>query len=223
VVPEKCSKGGPKQGSKAWVSLCRQPFHNETTSKTQRVNTPEETCLTPRASLSTTQQTHHSSCDTCILLASLQFDRAGWLLQQFIKLGVTPREVPGIGEAYMVVDADTIFYQDYHPFPRTSASLSAASAAPATPASDVKARHPSAAHSAQLPQGLLGMAQRRLLNASLPYNYIPGDPRDCGNPPYFMTMAALGIRDWTTTTLACAGRGFLTVALCRTRTVRCKV
>ena len=39
------------------------------------------------------------------------------------------------------------------------------------------------------------------------FNYMPGDPRDCGNPPYFMTLDALGIKDWKTTTVACAGRG----------------
>jgi hypothetical protein len=58
-------------------------------------------------------------------------------------MGCSSKFIPGIGEAYLVIDADTNFRADYSPFP---------------PGNDVA------------------------------YNYIPGDPRDCGNPPYFMTI-----------------------------------
>jgi hypothetical protein len=36
------------------------------------------------------------------------FDRVGWMLQQFLKMGCSPAFVPGIGPAYLVIDADTV-------------------------------------------------------------------------------------------------------------------
>jgi hypothetical protein len=87
VTPEVCSRGGPKQEGAEWVHLCRQPFANETSSDGKA-----------RAVLGHKMGT---------------YDRAGWLLQQFVKLGCTPEVIPGIGDAYLVVDADTIFYEPY--------------------------------------------------------------------------------------------------------------
>ena len=133
VVPDVCSKPGPKQTTKDWVHVCRQPFQNETV-----VNSKETTVYGSRL------QT---------------FDRTGWMLQQFLKLGCSPEYIPGIGEAYYVVDADTLFAADYNPV----ASQGSA------------------------------------------YHYMPGDSRDCANPPYFMTLGALGIQAFKETTMVCAG------------------
>jgi hypothetical protein len=139
VVPDVCSKTGPKQSTKEWVHVCRQPFKNETLMVGSELKVGKARVQT--------------------------FDRTGWILQQFLKLGCSADLVPGIGPAYLVVDADTIFYEDYSPIPPD----------------DVPS--PNA------------------------YNYMPGDPRDCANPPYFMTLDALAIPNWGTGTVACAGRG----------------
>jgi len=133
VVPDVCSKSGPKQSTKDWVHVCRQPFQNETVT---------------------------DSKGTTVYGNRLQeFDRTGWMLQQFLKLGCTPEFIPGIGEAYYVIDADTLFAADYNPV------------------------------------AVQGSA----------YHYMPGDSRDCANPPYFMTLNALNIGMWKETTTVCAG------------------
>jgi len=90
ATPEVCSRGGPKHERAEWVRLCRQPWANETSADGSTVN---------GVKLQT-------------------WDRAGWMLQQFIKLGCSPELIPGIGDAYLVVDADTVFSEEYWPFPR---------------------------------------------------------------------------------------------------------
>jgi len=140
VVPPICRVTGPKLGTKEWVHNCRQPHKNETVSGGTEVVDPYSKKGTP---------------------AKLQtFERTGWILQQFLKMGVTPEYVPGIGEAYLVLDADTIFYQDYNPIPPDSEEA---------------------------------------------YNYMPGDGRDCSNPPYFMTLDAMAINKSVTKVRSCAG------------------
>ena len=58
VVPEVCRDGSPKGKTKNWVYRCRQPTKNETA--TGRIGA----------------------------ISVQSFDRAGWLFQQFIKLGI---------------------------------------------------------------------------------------------------------------------------------------
>jgi len=125
--------------------------------------------------------------------------------------------VPGIGPAYLVIDADTIFFEDYSPIPPGSDVACVHRASTSTSA------HPKGAPVGVL-RGSLGLAwlarDNRSFAHTLPltrtapdaasvllsnlsnmrparvrcrFNYMPGDPRDCGNPPYFMTMDALGI------------------------------
>ena len=133
IVPDVCSKSGPKQTTKEWVHVCRQPYQNETVTDNK---------------------------GTTVNGKSVQeFDRTGWMLQQFMKLGCTPEYIPGIGEAYYVIDADTLFASDYNPV------------------------------------AVQGSA----------YHYMPGDSRDCANPPYFMTLNALEINMWKESTTVCAG------------------
>jgi hypothetical protein len=139
VVPDVCSKSGAKQGTKEWVHYCRQPYKNETVMVGKELKVGNSRVQT--------------------------FDRTGWILQQLLKLGCSPDLVPGIGPAYLVIDADTIFYEDYSPIPLDDKPSAEA------------------------------------------YNYMPGDPRDCANPPYFMTLDALRIPNWDTNTYTCAGRG----------------
>mmetsp|Transcript_17272 Transcript_17272/g.39804 ORF Transcript_17272/g.39804 Transcript_17272/m.39804 type:complete len:394 (-) Transcript_17272:833-2014(-) len=140
VVPDLCFPSGPKGATKEWIKRCRQPYMNETIAGGTKVMV----------------NGHEVKVE--------KFDRTGWVLQQFLKMGVTRRHVPSIGEAYLVLDADTIFYQDYDPIPPDD------------------------------------------LPSDRAYNYMPGDPRDCGNPPYFMLLDAMGIPRWGTKVRACAGR-----------------
>jgi len=136
VTPDVCpGTTGPKQEHAQWVHLCRQPLANET------------------------------SADGKTVLGHKRgtWDRVGWMLQQFIKMGCSPELIPGIGDAYLVVDADTVFSEEYWPFPRDGQPSEAA------------------------------------------FNYMPGDARDCANPPYFMTLEALKVPMWKQSTLVCAG------------------
>jgi hypothetical protein len=75
-------------------------------------------------------------------------------------LGCTEKYIPGIGSNYYVLDADSIFFNDYN-----------------------------------------------LIHDDIANNYMPGDSRDCANPPYFMLLDVLEIPVWKLTTTTCAGRG----------------
>lgn len=79
---------------------------------------------------------------------------------------MTEAEIPGVSQAYWVVDADAVFFRPYSPLAFPQASPPGGSASPG-----------SAAGSA--------------------YFYVAGEDRDCGNPPYFATLDALGLpKDW---------------------------
>ena len=138
VVPDICEKvlnprtglwqPSPKRPQKEWLQKCRQPFKNETKP----------------GSGGHSGQTVVMSGDGKVEVKVQTFERTGWMLQQLLKLGAG-EHIPGILDAYMVVDADTIFYDDYSPFPEDD------------------------------PTGLQ-------------FNYMPGDARDCGNPPCKVTL-----------------------------------
>jgi len=150
VTPRICplrGPGMPDQYSTSWIQSCRMPFMNETTEGGTKYCYPK--------------RTNKFGDPVCDKVQS--WERTGWLLQQFLKLGCSPEFVPGIGEHYLVIDADTLFMEDYSVFP----------------ADGKPSQHA--------------------------VNFIPGDTRDCGNPPYFMTLRALGIKMWGTQSLICAG------------------
>jgi hypothetical protein len=138
VVPDICEKvlnprtglwqPSPKRPQKEWLQKCRQPFKNETKP----------------GSGGHSGQTVVMSGDGKVEVKVQTFERTGWMLQQLLKLGAG-EHIPGILDAYMVVDADTVFYDDYSPFPEDD------------------------------PTGLQ-------------FNYMPGDARDCGNPPCKVTL-----------------------------------
>jgi len=70
VVPDICNVNGPKQSDKAWVHKCRQPLLNETSLDGKMVQTP----YGGKQKLQT-------------------FDRVGWMLQQFLKMGCSDQVI----------------------------------------------------------------------------------------------------------------------------------
>ena len=143
VVPDVCEKvynaksrrwqPSPKQPKAEWIHKCRQPYENETQPGSGRNEGAKVV----------------KSGDGKSEIRVQSFDRTGWMLQQFLKLGAG-EAIPGILEAYVVVDADTVFYDSYSPIPEDD-------------------------------------------EMGLQYNYMPGDARDCGNPPYFSAFNPLAI------------------------------
>ena len=123
VVPDVCQ--GRKEPVAKMIHRCRQPFKNETKPGTGR-NKFSDVMMSPNGK-------------TEIKIQS--FDRTGWIYQQFLKLWAG-EHIAGILDAYLVLDSDTIFYEDYSPIPEDDTT-------------------------------------------GLQYNYMPGDGRDCLNPPYF--------------------------------------
>ena len=85
-----CAKGGPKGGTKEWVTLCRQPFRNET------VLDKKGGAVVHTVSGGSGGGGGGGGGGGAAALGTLaatgarlqSFDRSGWLLQQFIKLGV---------------------------------------------------------------------------------------------------------------------------------------
>lgn len=147
VTPQKCLENKPLTPLKQSIHACRQRYGNETS--------PEQLGKAKWG-----------------VIKKETFDRAGWMYQQFLKLGCNRDIIPRLSDAYWVLDSDTVFYNAYSPFPPKS-------------------------------------------NGTI-YNYMPGDGRDCGNSPYYMTLNALGIKaDWKGSAYSCVGKD--ATRKCRTR------
>jgi len=139
VTPQKCPDNIRGMQQSQMIHACRQRYANETS--------PEQLG---------TAKWGQIKMET--------FDRAGWMFQQFLKLGCNRDIIPGLSDAYWVLDSDTILFNEYSPFPPNSDGNN--------------------------------------------LNYLPGDGRDCGNPPYYMTLNALKIdADWKGSSYGCNGKG----------------
>jgi hypothetical protein len=139
VTPQKCPESKQAMQQMQLLHACRQRYANETS--------PEQLGRARWGQIKMDK-----------------FDRAGWMFQQFLKLGCNREIIPGLSDAYWVLDSDTIFFNNYSPFPPNS-------------------------------DGNI-------------FNYLPGDGRDCGNPPYYMTLNALQINpEWEGSSYGCVGKG----------------